>query len=91
MPADNLGITAHHQPLQATRAWEWLLALRYGTDTAQGPLTADAHGGWHSTCPVTPDAHELLDCWMPLVAQTPWVIAQLGQSMDGRMLRSSSN
>ncbi|MGM0614380.1 MAG: RibD family protein [Pseudomonadota bacterium] len=91
MPAEDQGVSAHQEPLEPSRAWEWLLALRHGTDVAQGPLTASADGRWHSTCPVTPDASELLDCWMPLVTPRPWVIAQLGQSMDGRIATESGH
>ena len=91
MPAEDQGISAHQDPLEPDRAWEWLLALRYGTDAAQGPLTVSADGRWQSTCPVTPGASDLLDCWLPLVTPTPWVIAQLGQSMDGRIATQSGH
>ncbi|WP_404417860.1 RibD family protein [Vreelandella aquamarina] len=89
MPSEDQGDSA--EPLGTLEAWEWLLALRHGTGVAHEELSTRVDGHWESTCPVTPDATELLDCWMPLVTQTPWVIAQLGQSMDGRIATQSGH
>nr|WP_297460231.1 RibD family protein [uncultured Halomonas sp.] len=45
------------------------------------------HGGaWHCDGPIDGDARSLLDCLLPLVARAePLAIAQLGQSLDGRI------
>ncbi|ANB03718.1 RibD family protein [Ectothiorhodospira sp. BSL-9] len=43
-------------------------------------------GAWHAHGPMERDAGRLLDCLLPLVADDrPWVVGQLGQSLDGRI------
>ncbi|MDR5897973.1 RibD family protein [Halomonas vilamensis] len=39
----------------------------------------------------TPDATDLLDCLTPLISRKAWVIAQLGQSLDGRIATESGH
>ncbi|NYS59498.1 RibD family protein [Vreelandella salicampi] len=39
----------------------------------------------------TPAATDLLDCLTPLVSHREWVIAQLGQSLDGRIATESGH
>ena len=92
MPANDPGISV--TPCDAVTpdiAWQWLLTRRRTDAVLQAPLTVDANGRWQSTCPVTPDARELLDCWVPRANRMPWVVAQLGQSMDGRIATQSGH
>ncbi|MFC3282272.1 RibD family protein [Litchfieldella rifensis] len=60
---------------------------------AQGiPLTLERGGIWHAEAPLPAEARDLLDCLLPLVADTgPVVIAQLGQSLDGRIATLSGH
>lgn len=39
----------------------------------------------------SPDATDFLDCLAPLVSHREWVIAQLGQSLDGRIATESGH
>ncbi|MGY4877184.1 RibD family protein [Vreelandella aquamarina] len=92
MPANDPGIPVN--PCDAVTpdmAWQWLLTRRQQDTAPQGPLSIDADGHWQSACPVTPDAREMLDCWVPRANRMPWVVAQLGQSMDGRIATQSGH
>ncbi|MCG5514788.1 MULTISPECIES: RibD family protein [unclassified Ectothiorhodospira] len=51
-----------------------------------GELEVTRGGGWHAHGPMEREAGRLLDCLLPLVVDDrPWVIGQLGQSLDGRI------
>ena len=53
-------------------------------------IEIDAGGAWRCTTALAAETVELLDLFLPLVAQAgPWVIAQLGQSLDGRIATES--
>ena len=69
-------------------AWQWLLAQREGTSSTAA-LTVTSDGRWHSPHTVTPQAEMLLDCLTPLALRPHWVVAQLGQSLDGRIATES--
>jgi riboflavin-specific deaminase-like protein len=51
-----------------------------------GPIQRLPDGSWHAGRPISAPAQRLLDIFAPLVSRTgPLVIAQLGQSLDGRI------
>jgi riboflavin-specific deaminase-like protein len=51
-----------------------------------GPIQRLPDGSWHAGRPLSAPAQRLLDIFAPLVSRTgPLVIAQLGQSLDGRI------
>ena len=53
-------------------------------------IEIDAGGAWRCAAALAAETAELLDLFLPLVAQAgPWVIAQLGQSLDGRIATES--
>ncbi|GAB3685575.1 RibD family protein [Salinisphaera aquimarina] len=58
-----------------------------------GPeLTVDAGGRWHSDSPVDAAARDLLDTLLPVaLGGDRFVIAQLGQSLDGRIATESGH
>nr|WP_290981166.1 RibD family protein [Halomonas sp.] len=55
------------------------------------PLELSPEGQWHTHTAITPATTELLDCLTPLVSRDSWVIAQLGQSLDGRIATESGH
>ncbi|MBL8669434.1 MAG: RibD family protein [Alphaproteobacteria bacterium] len=74
----------------AADAWDWLLALARGVQRPASGLALDAAHGWRAEGPVEPDALALLDLYLPLCAlrgqrRSAYVIAHLGQSLDGRI------
>ncbi|MDQ7727027.1 RibD family protein [Halomonas sp. SpR8] len=71
-------------------AWEWLLAVRHQHPCA-APIKALPNGEWQTNQTVTAEARELLDCLTPLASSPAWVIAQLGQSLDGRIATESGH
>ena len=70
--------------IDTDQAWAWLLDTQQGIKS-DATMTLDTHGGWHSPHAVTSAAQELLTCLLPLVRHSSWVVAQLGQSLDGRI------
>lgn len=79
-------------------AWRWLrqVAALTRDDTFDGTvvdghhrLEVDADGDWRCNHPVGEEAGQLLSIWLPWcttsVRRGPCVIAQLGQSLDGRI------
>jgi diaminohydroxyphosphoribosylaminopyrimidine deaminase / 5-amino-6-(5-phosphoribosylamino)uracil reductase len=48
-------------------------------------LQVDPSGRWQVPLPVTPEAHELFDLYLPLQIRADLVIGQWGQSLDGRI------
>lgn len=71
-------------------AWAWLLALRHqrSCDVA---ITLTPNGEWQTDKTVAAEARELLDCLTPLASRPAWVVAQLGQSLDGRIATESGH
>ncbi|WP_457808282.1 RibD family protein [Kushneria sp. EE4] len=64
------------------RRFDWQCGLSYQHDT----MSITAKGAWHCSDGVDDAAAQLLDIMLPLVARTtPLVMAQLGQSLDGRI------
>lgn len=75
--------------LQARHA-DW--AARHTTSfiVDEVAIEIDAGGTWRCATALAAETAELLDLFLPLVAQAgPWVIAQLGQSLDGRIATES--
>lgn len=51
-----------------------------------GELEITAGGHWRSHALIEPEVARMLDCLLPLAAHDrPWVVGQLGQSLDGRI------
>jgi riboflavin-specific deaminase-like protein len=48
-------------------------------------VETDPSGSWRASGPTTDEARELLDIFLPLAVTPGLVIAQLGQSLDGRI------
>ncbi|MGY2461403.1 RibD family protein [Vreelandella sulfidaeris] len=76
--------------IELADAWEWLLGLRHQRpcDTT---ITLTPNGEWQTLQTVSAEARELLDCLTPLASRPSWVVAQLGQSMDGRIATESGH
>ncbi|WP_245391822.1 RibD family protein [Salinicola aestuarinus] len=87
------------QAADLERAWRWIrrVAETVAADRFSGELidadgarlTVDSEGGWSCSATLTDGAAELLSIWLPWcvadIATGPQVIAQLGQSLDGRI------
>lgn len=64
------------------RRFDWRAGQTYQYDT----MSITAGGTWHCSGAIDEAAAQLLDIMLPLVARTtPLVMAQLGQSLDGRI------
>ncbi|RKR02418.1 riboflavin-specific deaminase-like protein [Kushneria sinocarnis] len=80
-------------PLSEDRAWQTLreaaMADWAGTScwtSAESGITLHAGGAWHYAGQTDEPARRLLDCLAPCVcAPSPFTLAQLGQSIDGRI------
>ncbi|RUR39648.1 RibD family protein [Vreelandella populi] len=79
-PPRHSGCTDQETLLDIESVWQWLQATRHGK-----PGRALDHDA------VTPEAAELLACLTPLASHSAWVIAQLGQSLDGRIATESGH
>ncbi|WP_018872459.1 RibD family protein [Thioalkalivibrio sp. ALJ16] len=66
-------------PVSEEQAWRWLLARR--ADPGCCPLPG----------PLAPAAHDLLDLYGPIVEARSITVAQLGQSLDGRIATHSGH
>lgn len=96
MPDSHVNTGVHYDGINSSDAialadaWEWLLALRHRRpcDVA---ITVTPTGEWQTAQAVTREAHELLDCLTPLANHPAWVVAQLGQSLDGRIATESGH
>lgn len=64
-----------------------------GGDAADGPvLNVDAQGHWSTSAQVTPAARRMLDALLPVALGGPrFVMAQIGQSLDGRIATVSGH
>ena len=77
-------------PLDATGAWELLLAAREAGPPAlaEAGLAVEASGAWSAERPVAPEAAALLDLYLGFAladAERPMTVGHLGQSLDGRI------
>ncbi|WP_416394865.1 RibD family protein [Allohahella sp. A8] len=80
-------LRAHWQgSINASTAWKMILDIRRGREIEALTLAED--GGWQSYAKVTAEARQLFDIYLPLVSRAgdaPLVIAQMGQTLDGRI------
>jgi len=58
--------------------------VRAGSCSGSG-IVVDENGGWVSATPLSPAAQDLLDLFLPLCRSGEFVMAQAGQSLDGRI------
>lgn len=78
-------------------AWRWVLAAKswaeqYPEQTAYkvGPLHVAADGSWHSDTDLSARDVAILDLYLPLcIPCRSFVLAQIGQSLDGRIATES--
>ena len=54
-------------------------------------LQVDPSGRWKTSTPVSTKVHDLLDLYLPLQVQGRLTVAQLGQSLDGRIATESGH
>ncbi|WP_353981644.1 RibD family protein [Salinicola endophyticus] len=79
-------------------AWRWIRDIAAATRRQRFDgrverdglrLEVDAEGSWHSDAEASSDAAQLLSIWLPWcvadLSRGPRLIAQLGQSLDGRI------
>ena len=75
--------------LQARHA-DWAARRTTSFIVDEVAIEIDAGGAWRCATALAADTAELPDLFLPLVAQAgPWVVAQLGQSLDGRIATES--
>lgn len=75
--------------LQARHA-DWAARRTTSFIVDEVAIEIDAGGNWRCATALAAETAELLDLFLPLVAQAgPWVVAQLGQSLDGRIATES--
>ncbi len=82
-------------------AWDLVRALQPGSATPGSParvrlpahpdavLDVEADGSWQLSCEASPQARDLLDLYLPVRVARHLVVAQLGQSLDGRIATES--
>ncbi|MGQ7247968.1 RibD family protein [Halomonas sp. V046] len=71
--------------LTVARDHDWSLGPVVVSEASQR-LTLEVDGRWHATAPLGDDQATCLDALLPLVGPAPsLVVAQLGQSLDGRI------
>ncbi|WP_404299507.1 RibD family protein [Halomonas sp.] len=79
--------------LSLNEAWQALLHAAHpdGEATAIADLNLSP-AGWQAKCSLSPQARDLLDCLLPLATWTGRLaVAQLGQSLDGRIATESGH
>ncbi|WP_163561066.1 RibD family protein [Halomonas sp. NO4] len=78
--------------LDLTAAWEWLQRATHGESLDEAVLRLTAVGDWQAAVPVSTAAGALLDSLAPVAAHRGRLaIAQLGQSLDGRIATESGH
>jgi len=94
---------SHAEPPDWTLLWAQMLQVRAAPHSATGPtgwLRADPKQGWCLTAPCSPASAELFSFYKPVldarlaparVGSPPWVLAQLGQSLDGCIATASGD
>lgn len=91
--------TSETPPIDERIAWKLLHSIRPGAvepvqvhDSSPAVwLQVYPSGAWTASSPVTDDARQLLDLYLPLQRQADIVIAQAGQSLDGRIATVSGH
>ncbi|MCG6657528.1 RibD family protein [Halomonas campisalis] len=79
--------------LESDAAWQWLCRLRdHERPPEDDRLWLDAQGAWQARDAVGDATRELLDCLVPLATHRERLaVAQLGQSLDGRIATQSGH
>ncbi|WNL41387.1 RibD family protein [Halomonas sp. PAMB 3264] len=77
--------------IERETAWRWLLDRRAGV--LDGSLRVDDEGYWQcdDARSLTIEARSMLECLAPLAVRERWTLAQLGQSLDGRIATESGH
>ncbi len=90
-------------PIDEGMAWHLVRAVHPGLAGTEGlarirhDLRPDAWlqieptGTWRASAPVTREAHDLFELYLPLQLRADLVIAQWGQSLDGRIATESGH
>ena len=89
-------------PLDEQTAWNLVRAIPPGLGgkefvRVQHDLRPDVwlqvHGSgrWETSAELTPEAHDVLEIYVPLLLRADLVIAQVGQSLDGRIATESGH
>ncbi|WP_376690663.1 RibD family protein [Wenzhouxiangella sp. EGI_FJ10409] len=79
------------QLLLRARNQDWGGIDRWPTTLRGGELTLERSGRWHSEAALDEHARATLDALAPLVTEPRMVVAQLGQSLDGRIATRSGH
>ncbi|MFI0472705.1 RibD family protein [Halomonas sp. HMF6819] len=89
--SDGAGSGGEHGSIDGETAWRWLLDRRAGV--LNGPLRVDDEGQWQcgDAVGLTDEARSMLECLAPLAVRERWTLAQLGQSLDGRIATESGH
>lgn len=80
-------------PIDERAAWDLVRLVRPGScapvrahDSRRGvSLQVHPSGAWDTPAPVTEEARQVLDLYLPLRLRADLVVAQAGQSLDGRI------
>lgn len=82
-------------PIDAPEAWRILCAWRASAQTGDrgiDDVAVGADGAWHTERAVHANAAQLFDTLLPLACGGPsWVVAQIGQSLDGYIATASGD
>jgi diaminohydroxyphosphoribosylaminopyrimidine deaminase / 5-amino-6-(5-phosphoribosylamino)uracil reductase len=95
-PVPHFEIRSAPRRLDESAAWRLVLAARAAGAGRFGPLALADDGGWQCAGALTPEAEALFDLYLPLLAARaratrPFVVALLGQSLDGRIATLSGH
>jgi riboflavin-specific deaminase-like protein len=96
IPIPQTEIRSAPRRLDETEAWRLVLAARARGPGRYGPLAVADDGGWQCAGPVAPEAEAIFALYLPLLAVRArsarvFVVALLGQSLDGRIATLSGH
>lgn len=96
IPVPRTEIRSAPRRLDDAEAWRLVLAARANGAGRHGPLAIADDGGWQFAGPLSPEAEAVFELYLPLLAararaQRPFVVALLGQSLDGRIATLSGH
>ncbi len=90
-------------PIDEHTAWQLVRAVRPSLTGEAGPTRIHHHprqkvwlqvhpsGTWEASGPFTPEAHDVFELYLPLQLRPDLIIAQWGQSLDGRIATQSGH